>query len=66
VKYANQPLVEACREAVQLRDEDLKGDKGIIAADKEGNIALEFNSNVMRRAFRVGEGEPYMGIWKDE
>ncbi|WP_426062020.1 isoaspartyl peptidase/L-asparaginase family protein [Hymenobacter sp. B1770] len=66
VKYAGQPLVEACRAAVDLRDEDLKGDKGMIAVDKDGAIALEFNSNVMRRAFRVGEGEPYVGIWKDE
>ncbi|MBD2770419.1 isoaspartyl peptidase/L-asparaginase [Hymenobacter sp. BT664] len=66
VKYKGLPLTAACQAALQLHDEDLKGDKGMIAIDKDGNIALEFNSNLMRRAYRVGNGEPYVGIWKDE
>ena len=66
VKYKGLPLAEACRAAVHLRDEDLAGDKGIIAVDPQGNIALEFNTNVMRRAYRVGDAEPYVAIWHDE
>jgi hypothetical protein len=31
VKYKNLPLAEACRAAVHLRDDELSGDKGIIA-----------------------------------
>jgi beta-aspartyl-peptidase (threonine type) len=46
-----------------LRDNDLRGDKGIIAIDSQGNIALECNTNVMRRAYRVGEAAPFVGIY---
>lgn len=66
VKYKGLPLVEACQAALQLRDDELKGDKGMIAIDRQGTIALEFNSNFMRRAYRVGDGEPVVAMWKDE
>jgi beta-aspartyl-peptidase (threonine type) len=66
VKYKGLPLAEACQAALQLRDEDLRGDKGFIAIDPQGNIALEFNTNVMRRAYRVGEEEPFVAIYRDE
>jgi len=66
VKYKGQPLAEACQAAIALRDDELKGDKGMIAIDKDGNIALEFNCNLMRRAYRVGEAAPVVAMWKDE
>ncbi|MDB5270748.1 MAG: isoaspartyl peptidase/L-asparaginase [Hymenobacter sp.] len=66
VKYKGLPLAEACQAALALRDDELKGDKGMIAIDPHGNIALEFNSNFMRRAYRVGNGEPVVAMWKDE
>jgi len=66
VKYRGLPVAEACRAAISLRDEELRGDKGIIAVDTQGNVALEFNCNVMRRAYRVGENEPVVAIWRDE
>jgi beta-aspartyl-peptidase (threonine type) len=66
VKYKGLPLAEACQGAINLHDDELKGDKGMIAIDKAGNIALEFNTNLMRRAYRVGDGEPVVAIWKDE
>ncbi|QIX59884.1 isoaspartyl peptidase/L-asparaginase [Hymenobacter sp. BT18] len=66
VKYKGLPVEEACRAAIELRDEDLKGDKGMIAVDREGNIALETNTNIMRRGYRVGEQEPFVAIWSDE
>ncbi|MET4105445.1 isoaspartyl peptidase/L-asparaginase [Hymenobacter sp. UYP22] len=66
VKYSRLPLNEACQAAVHLRDEELRGDKGIIGVDPQGNIALEFNTNVMRRAYRVGTDKPYVAIWRNE
>ena len=66
VKYKGLPLAEACQAAIHLRDDELKGDKGMIAIDKAGNIALEFNCNLMRRAYRVAGGEPVVAMWKDE
>ena len=66
VKYKGLPVAEACRAAIALHDEDLQGDKGIIAIDTHGNVALEFNCNVMRRAYRIGEEQPVIAIWRDE
>jgi beta-aspartyl-peptidase (threonine type) len=66
VKYQGLTAPEACRQALKLREEDLKGDKGFIAIDKDGNVALEANTNVMRRAYRIGEEEPFVAIWTDE
>jgi beta-aspartyl-peptidase (threonine type) len=66
VKYKGLSVQEACQEAIRLRAEDLKGDKGIIAIDKEGNIALDSNTNVMRCAYRIEEQEPFVAVWRDE
>ncbi len=66
VKYRNLPLAEACQAAVHLRDDELRGDKGLIALDPHGNVGLAFTTNVMRRAYRVGESEPYVAIFRDE
>lgn len=66
VKYKELPIAEACRAAIALRAQELRGDKGIIGVDRQGNIALECNCNVMRRAYRVGEEEPVVAIWRDE
>jgi beta-aspartyl-peptidase (threonine type) len=38
----------------------------MIAIDPQGHIALEFNTNVMRRAYRVGDAAPFVGIWRDD
>lgn len=66
VKYQPLPLAEACRAALALRDHGLQGDKGCIALDPQGHVAIEFNTNVMCRAYRVGEAEAYIAIFKDE
>ena len=62
VKYKGLPLAEACQAAISLHDDQLRGDKGIIAIDPQGLVAIEFNTNVMRRAYRVGEAEPVIAI----
>jgi beta-aspartyl-peptidase (threonine type) len=66
VKYKGLPLPEACQAALGLHEEALRGDKGIIALDPQGHIAIEFNTNVMRRAYRVGEADPYVAIFREE
>ncbi|TPG66763.1 isoaspartyl peptidase/L-asparaginase [Hymenobacter nivis] len=66
VKYQGLPLAEACQAALRLHDDKLKGDKGFIALDPQGRVAIEFNTNVMRRAYRVGEAAPYIAIYQDE
>jgi beta-aspartyl-peptidase (threonine type) len=66
VKYKGLPLAEACQAALGLHDDCLRGDKGIIALDPQGIVAIEFNTNVMRRAYRVGEADPVVAIFRDE
>ena len=66
VKYKGLPLAEACRAALGLHDDALRGDKGMIAVDPQGHVAIEFNTNVMRRAYRVGAAEPYVAIFREE
>jgi len=66
VKYKGLPLAQACQQALVLREEEPKGDKGLITIDPQGNIALECNTNVMRRAYRVGEAPAFVAIYSHE
>ena len=66
VKYENLPLAEACQAAGHLHGDELRGDKGLIALDPHGNLALAFNTNVIHRTYRVGGAEPYVTIFRDE
>ncbi|MCB2376909.1 isoaspartyl peptidase/L-asparaginase [Hymenobacter sp. BT635] len=64
-KYKGLSIRKASREAIGLYADKLQGDRGIIAVDPDGNIALESNTNVFRRAYRSGEDEPFVDIWMD-
>jgi beta-aspartyl-peptidase (threonine type) len=64
-KYKHLSISKAAREAVAMYADKLQGDRGIIAIDPQGNIALESNTNVMRRAYRINEEEPFVDIWMD-
>ncbi|GAB3324507.1 isoaspartyl peptidase/L-asparaginase [Hymenobacter humi] len=64
-KYKKLSISKAAREAVEMYADKLQGDRGIIALDPEGHIAIESNTNVFRRAFRVEEEEPFVDIWMD-
>ena len=48
--YAGQPLAAACEAALADVFEQ-NGRGGIIAIDREGNLALPFNSHLMYRAW---------------
>ena len=65
-KYKKLSIGQATREAVAMYADKLQGDRGIIAVDPQGNIALESNTNVMRRAYRINEEEPFVDIWMDK
>lgn len=51
--YKGLSLAEAVRVVVHERLPRLKGEGGLIAVDREGNLALDFNSSGMYRA-RIG------------
>jgi beta-aspartyl-peptidase (threonine type) len=65
-KYKKVSIAKAAQGAVELYADKLQGDRGIIALDPEGNIAIESNTNVFRRAYRVEEEEPFVDVWMDK
>jgi len=63
MKYRGLALEEAAREVVQGKLRRIGGDGGIIAVDREGNIALEFNTEGMFRGARDSKGRREIGIY---
>jgi beta-aspartyl-peptidase (threonine type) len=51
MEYGNQTLAQAAHEMVMQQLPKLGGDGGLIAVDKEGNIAMPFCTEGMYRGF---------------
>jgi beta-aspartyl-peptidase (threonine type) len=64
VRYAGSGLLEAAREVVFKELAALDGEGGVIAIDRHGEIALEFNSEGMFRASRKAGGEAQIAIYR--
>jgi len=64
MEYKGVSLQEAAQEVIQNKVPALGGDGGIIAIDKDGNIAMEFNTAGMYRAHMNAEGELIIEIYK--
>jgi beta-aspartyl-peptidase (threonine type) len=54
MKYKKSSLKTACKEVIHHENRNAKGDMGVIAIDGKGNIAREFNSERMLRAWKQG------------
>lgn len=65
MEYKGLSLQEAAKEVIQNKIPELGGDGGLIAVDKNGNFATEFNTAGMFRATMNDKGELYIGIYKD-
>ncbi|HDC4384666.1 TPA: isoaspartyl peptidase/L-asparaginase, partial [Enterobacter cloacae] len=64
MEYAGLTLAQAGERVVMEKLLPLEGSGGLIAVDKEGNIALPFNSEGMYRGYGyVGEA-PWVGIYR--
>lgn len=63
MEYKNLSVGEACKTEIQKLTE-LKGTGGVIALDKNGNIAMEFNTSGMFRGFVKSSGEKEVAIFK--
>lgn len=57
MKYKGLPLPEAANEVVMVKLKNQGGIGGIIAVDKNGNIAMPFNSSGMFRGYIKSDGE---------
>ena len=63
MKYRGLPVDEAARTAIQGRLAALGGDGGVIVVDREGNIAMEFNTEGMFRGARSSRGKREIAIY---
>jgi beta-aspartyl-peptidase (threonine type) len=59
VELTGTPLADACRQVVEL----VEGDTGLIAVDSAGNVAMPFDTRVMHRAVKRGDGHVETGVW---
>ncbi|PRY03384.1 beta-aspartyl-peptidase (threonine type) [Pontibacter ummariensis] len=66
MKYTHASIKEASEKAVQMHKDLLKGGKGLVALDPEGNIACAFDTNFMRRGYLVEGSAPVIALWKEE
>lgn len=66
MEYKGVSLQEAASEVIQKKVPALGGDGGIVAIDKDGNVAMEFNTAGMYRAHMNAAGELIIGIYKEE
>ena len=66
MEYKGVSLQEAASEVIQKKNPALGGTGGIVSIDKDGNVAMEFNTAGMYRAHMNSEGELIIGIYKNE
>ncbi len=66
MEYKGMTLQEAATEVIQKKVPALGGDGGIVAIDKDGNIAMEFNTSGMYRASINSKGELVVKIYEGE
>ena len=64
MEYGKMSLKEAANMMVMKKLPELGGDGGLIAVDKEGNIAMPFCTEGMYRGFINSEGKKEISIYK--
>ncbi len=64
MEYKNYNLQQAAEEVINKLTR-LGGTGGIIALDKNGNIAMPFNTSGMYRAYYISGSEPVIKIYKE-
>jgi beta-aspartyl-peptidase (threonine type) len=65
VQYKHLPIEAAAREVVHKKLKRLGGHGGVIAIERTGRIAMEFNSEGMFRAARHSNGRREVAIYDD-
>jgi len=65
IEYKNYSVKEAADELIFNKLKKMNADGGVIAIDKNGNVATPFNTTGMFRAFHVFGSEPVIKIFND-
>ena len=63
MEYAGKTLEEAAKNVIQDKLTKMGGTGGIVAMDKDGNVAMEFNTAGMYRAHMDAGGKLDIGIY---
>ena len=64
MEYKNMSLADAANLVINQKLVNAGGTGGIIAVDKNGNISMTFNTNMMFRAYAKSTGEKQVTIFK--
>jgi len=65
LQYRRMPLAAAVREVIQVKLRRTGGEGGLIALDRAGNIAMDFNSAGMFRGARDSRGRREIAMYHD-
>jgi beta-aspartyl-peptidase (threonine type) len=65
MEYGKQSLKEAARAVIFEQLKPIGGEGGLIAIDKQGHIAMPFNTPGMFRGFMKSDGSQAIEIWRD-
>ncbi len=65
MEYKNYSLDQAANEVINTKLAKLGGTGGVIAIDKDGNVAMPFNTEGMYRGYLVNGSAPVVKIYKD-
>lgn len=65
MELAHETLQQAADEMIMHKLGDLGGDGGLIAVDKNGNIAMPFNTTGMYRGYITSDGKKEIKIYKE-
>jgi beta-aspartyl-peptidase (threonine type) len=63
MKYKNQNLNDAANYVIKDKLVKAGGDGGVIAVDKEGNIAVSYNTKSMFRAYATSNGDEKVDLY---
>ncbi|TVZ52715.1 isoaspartyl peptidase/L-asparaginase family protein [Dokdonia sp. Hel_I_53] len=66
MEYKEVTLQDAAQEVIQQKLKNLGGTGGIVSIDKNGNVAMEFNTAGMYRAHMNAEGKLIIKIYENE
>ncbi len=64
MQYKGLPIQEAARKVIHEKLAEAGGKGGVIGVDKQGNIAMEFNSPGMLRAYATAGGEKGVRVFE--
>ena len=65
MEYKNYSLTDAANEVIMTKLGKLGGTGGVIAIDKNGNIAMPFNTEGMYRGYYLNNGQPVVKMYSE-